>query len=123
MRSAAPCACSNKTHHWRDRFPLQFSILRITMPSDESPGPFVTNTTAQISDAERYSRQVLFAGIGTTGQQRLAEAHVAIIGCGAMGAASASLLARAGVSAITIIDRDFVEPSNLQRQVLFDEDD
>lgn len=93
------------------------------MPSDESPGPFVTNAAEQISDTERYSRQVLFAGIGTTGQQRLAEAHVAIIGCGAMGAASASLLARAGVGAITIIDRDFVEPSNLQRQVLFDEDD
>ena len=76
-----------------------------------------------IADADRYSRQVLFPGIGTIGQQRLAAAHVAIVGCGAMGAASASLLARAGVGALTLIDRDFVEPSNLQRQVLFDEDD
>ena len=76
-----------------------------------------------IADKDRYSRQVLFAGIGESGQQRLAAAHVAIVGCGAMGAASASLLARAGVGTLTLIDRDFVEPSNLQRQVLFDEQD
>jgi len=76
-----------------------------------------------IEDKDRYSRQVLFSGIGATGQQRLAAAHVAIVGCGATGAASASLLARAGVGTLTLIDRDFVEPSNLQRQVLFDEAD
>jgi adenylyltransferase/sulfurtransferase len=76
-----------------------------------------------IQDSDRYSRQVLFAGIGALGQRRLAAAHVAIIGCGATGAASASLLARAGVGTLTLIDRDFVEPSNLQRQVLFDEAD
>jgi molybdopterin-synthase adenylyltransferase len=74
-------------------------------------------------DRERYSRQILFPGIGEHGQQRLASAHVAIVGCGATGAASASLLARAGVGTLTIIDRDFVETSNLQRQVLFDEAD
>jgi adenylyltransferase/sulfurtransferase len=78
---------------------------------------------APISDADRYSRQILFAGIGAAGQQRLAAAHVAIVGCGAMGAASASLLARAGVGTLTLIDRDFVEPSNLQRQILYDEAD
>jgi molybdopterin/thiamine biosynthesis adenylyltransferase len=72
---------------------------------------------------ERYSRQVLFPGIGEAGQQRLAAAHVAIVGVGATGAASAGLLARAGVGHLTLIDRDFVEPSNLQRQTLFDEDD
>jgi adenylyltransferase/sulfurtransferase len=76
-----------------------------------------------ISDADRYSRQILFPGIRAIGQQRLATSHVAIVGCGAMGAASASLLARAGVGTLTLIDRDFVEPSNLQRQVLFDEAD
>ena len=76
-----------------------------------------------ISDSDRYSRQVLFPGIGAAGQQRLAQSHVAIVGCGAMGAASASLLARAGIGTLTLIDRDFVEPSNLQRQVLFDEAD
>ncbi len=72
---------------------------------------------------DRYSRQILFPGIGPTGQQLLAAAHVAIIGVGATGAATASLLARAGVGTLTLIDRDFVEPSNLQRQVLFDEAD
>jgi len=76
-----------------------------------------------ISDSDRYSRQVLFSGIGVVGQQRLRASHVAIVGCGAMGAASASLLARAGVGTLTLIDRDFVEPSNLQRQVLYDEAD
>jgi molybdopterin-synthase adenylyltransferase len=76
-----------------------------------------------ISDEERYSRQVLFAGIGAEGQRRLAASHVAIVGCGALGAAAASLLARAGVGTLTLIDRDFVEPSNLQRQMLFDEAD
>jgi adenylyltransferase/sulfurtransferase len=85
--------------------------------------PLSTEDNSPIADADRYSRQVLFPGIGPLGQQRLAASHVAIVGCGAMGAASASLLARAGVGALTLIDRDFVEPSNLQRQVLFDEAD
>ncbi len=78
---------------------------------------------ATISDAERYSRQVLFAGIGTAGQANLRAGHAAVVGVGATGAATASLLARAGVGRLTLIDRDFVEPSNLQRQVLFDEAD
>ena len=85
--------------------------------------PVSTEDNSPIADADRYSRQVLFPGIGPLGQQRLAAAHVAIVGCGAMGAASASLLARAGVGTLTLIDRDFVEPSNLQRQALFDESD
>jgi adenylyltransferase/sulfurtransferase len=72
---------------------------------------------------ERYSRQVLYPGIGERGQKRLAEAHVAVVGCGATGTAAVSLLARAGVGTLTLIDRDFVEESNLQRQVLFDEAD
>ena len=76
-----------------------------------------------ISDQDRYSRQVLFPGIGEAGQQHLRRAHVAIVGVGATGAATAGLLARAGVGHLTLIDRDFVEPSNLQRQTLFDEDD
>ena len=72
---------------------------------------------------ERYSRQILFRGVGAEGQRRLAVARVAIVGCGATGSAVASLLARAGVGTIRIIDRDYVEPSNLQRQTLFDESD
>jgi adenylyltransferase/sulfurtransferase len=76
-----------------------------------------------IANDDRYSRQILFPGIGATGQHLLASAHVAIVGVGATGAAAAALLARAGVGTLTLIDRDFVEPSNLQRQILFDEAD
>jgi molybdopterin/thiamine biosynthesis adenylyltransferase len=72
---------------------------------------------------ERYSRQVLYPGIGVQGQRLLAQGHVAVVGCGATGAAAASLLARAGVGTLTLVDRDIVEESNLQRQVLFDEAD
>ena len=72
---------------------------------------------------ERYSRQVLFPPIGPEGQRKLASAKVAVIGCGATGSAVASLLARAGIGELRIIDRDYVEPSNLQRQSLFDEAD
>jgi len=73
--------------------------------------------------SDRYSRQVLFPGIGEAGQRRLAATCVALVGCGATGAAAANLLARAGVGRLTLIDRDFVEESNLQRQILFDETD
>jgi adenylyltransferase/sulfurtransferase len=73
--------------------------------------------------AERYSRQVLFPPIGEAGQRRLAEARIAVVGCGATGTALLSLLARAGVGFLRIIDRDYIEPSNLQRQALFDEAD
>ena len=72
---------------------------------------------------DRYSRQVLFPGIGNHGQERLASGRVAIVGCGATGSAIASLLARSGVGTLRIIDRDYVESSNLQRQSLFDESD
>jgi molybdopterin-synthase adenylyltransferase len=82
-----------------------------------------TSSTPVILNRDRYSRQILFRGIGATGQHLLASANVAIIGIGATGAATASLLARAGVGTLTLIDRDFVEPSNLQRQILFDEAD
>ncbi len=73
--------------------------------------------------ADRYSRQILFRPIGDEGQKKLAAARIAIVGCGATGSAMASLLSRAGVGTLRIIDRDYVEPSNLQRQVLFDEAD
>ena len=72
---------------------------------------------------DRYSRQVLFPGIGRDGQSLLAKGRVVIVGCGATGACVSGLLARAGVGHLTIIDRDYVEPSNLQRQSLFDEAD
>jgi adenylyltransferase/sulfurtransferase len=72
---------------------------------------------------EKYSRQMLFAGIGPEGQERLIASRATVVGCGAIGAAAANLLVRAGVGHLRIIDRDFVEPSNLQRQTLFDEAD
>ncbi|HZT71544.1 MAG TPA: ThiF family adenylyltransferase [Terriglobia bacterium] len=72
---------------------------------------------------EKYSRQVLFHPIGKDGQERLMASKAVIIGCGALGTAQANALARAGVGALRIVDRDFVEESNLQRQSLFDECD
>ncbi len=75
------------------------------------------------SDRDRYSRQIRFAEIGEEGQLRLSKSRVAIVGCGALGSAQAELLARAGVGFIRVIDRDYIEWSNLQRQMLFDEKD
>jgi len=85
------------------------------------PPPTPASTPASKDD--RYSRQVLFAPIGLAGQAKLAASRVAIVGCGATGSALAALLARAGVGHLRIIDRDYVEPSNLQRQSLFTEAD
>src|SRR5690349_25100772 len=75
------------------------------------------------AERERYSRQILFPGIGERGQEMLLDAHVVVVGCGALGSFHAAALARAGVGTITIIDRDYVEPSNLHRQWLFEEID
>ena len=72
---------------------------------------------------ERYSRQTLFAPLGPEGQERLVASSVVVVGCGAIGATAAALLVRAGVGRLRVVDRDFVEPSNLQRQMLFDESD
>jgi adenylyltransferase/sulfurtransferase len=74
-------------------------------------------------DRERYSRQIVFAGIGERGQQHLLDARVAVAGCGALGSFQAGALARAGVGFLRIVDRDYVELGNLQRQWLFDETD
>jgi len=71
----------------------------------------------------RYSRQVLFEEIGREGQARLMASRAVLVGCGALGTVQASFLVRAGVGTLRIIDRDFVEESNLQRQILFDEED
>ncbi len=72
---------------------------------------------------ERYSRQILFTEIGEAGQRRLLESSAVLVGCGALGTALANLLVRAGLGKLRIVDRDFVEPSNLQRQTLFEESD
>jgi len=72
---------------------------------------------------EKYSRQILFQPIGAEGQEKLLRSKVVIIGCGALGTAQANALVRAGVGTVRIVDRDYVEESNLQRQILFDEAD
>src|SRR3954468_2845987 len=72
---------------------------------------------------ERYSRQVRFPGLGPDGQRRLLDSKVTLIGCGALGTVLANALVRAGVGYLRLIDRDFIETNNLQRQILFDEAD
>jgi adenylyltransferase/sulfurtransferase len=72
---------------------------------------------------ERYSRQILFAGIGAEGQRRIGVSRALIVGCGALGSAQVESLARAGVGRLRVVDRDFVEESNLLRQTLFTERD
>jgi molybdopterin/thiamine biosynthesis adenylyltransferase len=76
-----------------------------------------------IPDLARYHRQMLLAGFGPEGQRKLLRSTVLILGCGALGSMAADMLARAGVGHLVIVDRDFVELTNLQRQVLFDEQD
>lgn len=86
-----------------------------------SSSPF--GIAPSLNAAERYTRQTLFAGIGRAGQERLGRARVLIVGCGATGSVLANNLARAGIGHLRIADRDFVEGNNLQRQVLYEEDD
>lgn len=95
------------------------------MMNDGKDTESVARAAYHVSDSlrERYSRQILFAGMGEEGQERLSQASAVIVGCGAIGAATANLLVRAGLGRLSIVDRDFVEPSNLQRQTLFDEGD
>src|SRR5262245_48056610 len=72
---------------------------------------------------ERYSRQMRCGGIGEAGQRKLAQSHVTLCGCGALGTVLANVLVRAGVGHLRLVDRDYIETHNLQRQVLFDEHD
>src|SRR2546423_7164039 len=72
---------------------------------------------------ERYSRQVRFPGVGKDGQAKLLASKVTLVGCGALGTVLANALVRAGVGHLRLIDRDFIETNNLQRQILFDEAD
>ncbi len=74
-------------------------------------------------ERERYSRQILFRPIGEQGQENLLASHAVIVGCGALGSLQAMALARSGVGRLTIIDRDYVDETNLQRQFLFEESD
>jgi molybdopterin/thiamine biosynthesis adenylyltransferase len=78
---------------------------------------------AMSNDLARYHRQILLPGFGEEGQRRLLESTAMLLGCGALGSVAADMLARAGVGHLVIVDRDFIELTNLQRQVLFDERD
>ncbi|MGC4003826.1 MAG: ThiF family adenylyltransferase [Pirellulales bacterium] len=80
-------------------------------------------TTIMPEIFDRYVKQMRYAPFGEAGQRRLASSRVLIVGCGALGSVAAESLVRAGVGRVRIVDRDFLELSNLQRQVLFDEDD
>jgi adenylyltransferase/sulfurtransferase len=75
------------------------------------------------AERQRYSRQILFPGIGEKGQEALLSSHAVVVGCGALGSFHVAALARAGVGRLTVIDRDYVEPGNLHRQWLFEESD
>lgn len=75
------------------------------------------------SELDRYHRQMLLPGFGEAGQRKIADSTALVVGCGALGTVIANMLGRAGVGHLIIVDRDFIEMTNLQRQVLFDEDD
>jgi molybdopterin-synthase adenylyltransferase len=102
---------------------VAFSRKKAFLDRTYNNGSQARRTVISLEPDDRYSRQILFQPIGVEGQRRLASARVAIVGCGATGSTLVSLLARAGVGTIRIIDRDYVEVSNLQRQSLFDEAD
>lgn len=83
----------------------------------------LTHDDRALHSAERYVRQAIFPGIGWAGQARLAQSRALIVGCGALGSTLASNLGRAGVGHLRLVDRDFVEANNLQRQILYAESD
>src|SRR5262249_21927178 len=94
----------------RDRTPTMTTTPKSTAPDDSPVDP-------------RYSRQILFSEIGEERQRRLLAGSALLVGCGAPGRASAELLARRGAGRVRIVDRDLVESTTLQRQILFDEAD
>src|ERR1700677_2496034 len=100
----------------------------VTQPARHARQTMITHVLLLTSwwksiEMERYSRQTRFHPLGEAGQQRIRQASVAIAGCGALGSVQAEILTRAGIGRLRLIDRDFVELSNLQRQFLFDQSD
>ena len=98
-------------------------LIRFTNRARRNAGRQADRNNMNTAQREKYSRQTLFSEIGESGQERLLSGSAVIVGCGALGTVAVNLLVRAGVGRVRIIDRDFVEPSNLQRQTLFEEQD
>ena len=92
-------------------------------PRPDSSAGLINSTVSGTNFNDRYSRQSILPGIGESGQRAIAAAHAVVVGCGALGCGIIDQLARAGFGRLTLIDRDIVEWSNLQRQTLFDEAD
>src|SRR5262245_38958980 len=97
--------------------------IATTLPASEAVSSIENRQSKSENALERYSRQMKFPGVGEEGQRRLLASRVALCGCGALGTVLANSLVRAGVGFLRVIDRDFIETHNLQRQVLFDETD
>ena len=104
----------------RVRAPFAYLQYASSVPPESSSRP---KRQADNGSFARFSRQIRFAKLGRAGQERLARSKAVIVGCGALGTVQAALLARAGVGNIRLIDRDYVEESNLQRQLLYSEQD
>jgi molybdopterin/thiamine biosynthesis adenylyltransferase len=98
-------------------------VLIEFMTETESKPSEISQANGNAGAESRYSRQVRFPAIGERGQQRLGESRALVVGCGALGSVIANTLGRAGIGKLRIVDRDFLETSNLQRQVLYDESD
>src|SRR5438874_9404520 len=98
-------------------------MVRVTHRKIDPTRTSGANVMSGTSTPDRYSRQTLFGPIGKDGQKRLGYSSVAIIGCGALGTVLANNLCRAGIGSLVIADRDYIELNNLQRQILFDEED
>jgi len=96
---------------------------RVKRKKGPMTSPETNQNASEPSPTDRYSRQIRFEPIGLAGQEKLKNSQITIIGCGALGSVLAETLTRAGVGRIHLVDRDFIELSNLQRQMLFDEDD
>src|SRR5690606_16340412 len=111
-RRCPPGACRNRPA------PLNNERERVQPPRRDEP---CYHRATMNRDFSRYHRQMLLPGFGEAGQRRLAESTAVVLGCGALGTVVADMLARAGVGRLIVIDRDYAELTNLQRQVLFDE--
>lgn len=128
--SRGPCLDRGAREAGTSFYPIVLAVLEVGIPSPlliqfcgSSFATFAALRGLMSDNLNRYSRQTRFAGIGDEGQRRICAGRVLLVGCGALGTALADMLVRAGVGFLRIVDRDFVDLTNLHRQVLFDEQD